>query len=53
MNAWGTYEYIENSPGALETNTPDFDFTSKWLDGEKKKLMYNLEVWHAMLMILG
>jgi len=53
MNAWGTYEYTANSPGELATNTLDFDLKSKWLDGDKKKLMYSLEVWHVMVMILG
>jgi hypothetical protein len=33
-----------NSPGELATNTSDFDLTSKQLDGDKGKLVYNLEV---------
>jgi hypothetical protein len=53
MNAWGTYEYIVKYQGELEENTLDFDLTSKWLDGDKNKLMYNLDVWHVMVMILG
>jgi hypothetical protein len=33
-----------NSPGELATHTTDFDLTFKRMDGDKEKLVYNLEV---------
>ena len=37
-------EYAVNSPSELATHTPDFELTLKQMDGDKRNLVYNLEV---------
>jgi hypothetical protein len=37
-------EYTTNSPSELAAHTPNFDLTLKQMDGDKEKLVYNLEV---------
>jgi hypothetical protein len=33
-----------NSPSELASHTTDSDLTFKWMDGDKEKLVYKLEV---------
>jgi hypothetical protein len=37
-------EYDANSPSKLASHTLDFDLTLKQMDGDKRNLVYNLEV---------
>jgi hypothetical protein len=37
-------EYVVNSPSELVAHITDSDLTFKWMDGDKEKLGYKLEV---------